>query len=101
MATVPYPHIELDSDGVPILAGTVTKVVEIVLDRLAYHWDADEIQRQHPHLTLAQVYAALGYDYEHQPALDQDIESRLRRAQATRENLGESSLRLRLKNLHS
>jgi len=40
MPTLTYPHIELNAEGVPIIAGTVTKVVEIVLDWIAYRWDA-------------------------------------------------------------
>ena len=46
MSTVSYPHIELSSNGVAFLEGTPTKVVEIALDRLSHHWDAEEIQRQ-------------------------------------------------------
>jgi uncharacterized protein (DUF433 family) len=45
MATVAYAHIKVTPDGIPFIAGTQTKVVEVVLDRLAYHWDADEIRR--------------------------------------------------------
>jgi hypothetical protein len=60
MATVAYPHIDCTRDGGPFVAGTQTKVVEVVLDRLAYHWDADEIHRQHPHLSLSQIYSAQG-----------------------------------------
>jgi hypothetical protein len=30
--------------SVPYITGTQTKVIEVVLDRLAYHWDADEIR---------------------------------------------------------
>ena len=52
MATASYPHIELSEEGVPFLEGTRTKVVEIAIDRIAHHWDAEEIQRQHPHLTF-------------------------------------------------
>jgi hypothetical protein len=37
MATVTYAHIEVTPEGVPYIAGTQTKVVEVVLDRLAYH----------------------------------------------------------------
>ncbi len=55
MATVSYPRIEIAADGTALVEGTRTKVVEIALDRLAHHRDAEEIQRQHPHLTLAQV----------------------------------------------
>jgi hypothetical protein len=41
MSTVTYPHIELTANGEPVLAGSQTKVLEIALDRLAHHWDAD------------------------------------------------------------
>ena len=43
MATVSYPHIAIDADGTALVEGTRTKVVEIALDRLAHHWDAEEI----------------------------------------------------------
>jgi hypothetical protein len=51
MTAVSYPHIELTENGVPVLAGTQTKVIEIALDQVAHHWDAVEIRRQHPHLS--------------------------------------------------
>jgi uncharacterized protein (DUF433 family) len=75
-----YPHIEVDASGMPYIRGTRFKVVHIILDRLAYHWDADEIQRQHPQLTLAQIYSALAYYYDHQPQMDELIERRAQRA---------------------
>lgn len=97
MSIADYPHIEIAEDGAPVVAGTSTKVVEIVLDRLAHNWDADEIQRQHPHLSLAQIHAALGYYYDHQTEIDQDIERRLRRVRSVRSETGESPYRSRLK----
>jgi len=42
-----------------MLTGTRTKVVELVLDHLAHHWDAEQIQREHPHLSLGQIHSAL------------------------------------------
>ncbi len=77
MSAIAYPHVKVTQDGVPILVGTKTKVVEIVLDRLAHHWDSEEIQRQHPHLSLAQIYSALAYYHDHQETLDRDIAARL------------------------
>jgi len=77
MTTVAYPHIEVAAEGVAMIAGTRTKVVEVVLDRLAHHWDADEIQRQHPYLSLAQIYAALAYYHDHQDEVDREIAERL------------------------
>ena len=49
MATVDYPYISVDSDKVPMLTGTNTKVVEGVLDHLAYGLDADDIRHDHAH----------------------------------------------------
>ncbi|MBM4012204.1 MAG: DUF433 domain-containing protein [Planctomycetes bacterium] len=77
MSTVSYPHIELSSDGVPYLQGTRTKVVEIALDSLAHHWDAEEIQRQHPQLAMGQIHAALAYYHDHREALDAVIAQQL------------------------
>jgi uncharacterized protein (DUF433 family) len=78
MATVSYPHIEIAADGTALVEGTRTKVVEIALDRLAHHWDAEEIQRQHPHLTLGQIYAALTYYHDHRQHFDSEIREQLR-----------------------
>jgi len=97
MTTVAYPHIETGEDGVPRIAGTTTKVVEVVLDRLAHHWGADEIQRQHPHLLLSQIYAALAYYHDHQDELDRDIASRLRKVDGVAASQGESVVRAKLR----
>ncbi|MFM8986843.1 MAG: DUF433 domain-containing protein [Planctomycetia bacterium] len=78
MATVSYPHIEIAADGTVLVEGTRTKVVEIALDRLAHHWDAEEIQRQHPHLTLGQIYAALTYYHDHRQHFDSETRDQLR-----------------------
>ncbi len=99
MPTLTYPHIEFNAEGVPVISGTVTKVVEVVLDRLAYRWDAEEIQRQHPHLTLGQIYSALAYYHDHQDEMDRDIERRVQQAAAIRADIGTSAIRAKLKAL--
>jgi uncharacterized protein (DUF433 family) len=96
MSTVAYPHIELSPKGVPMITGTQIKVVEVVLDRMAHHWDADEIHRQHPSLSLAQIYAALTYYYDHQDEIDKDIEDRLRREDELIARLGPSPVQAKL-----
>jgi uncharacterized protein (DUF433 family) len=96
MPAMAYAHIEITPQGVAILAGTTIKVVEVVMDRLAHHWDADEIQRQHPHLSLAQIYSALAYYYDHQDELDKDIERRLSEAGATLAQVGNTALRAKV-----
>ena len=59
MLATDYPHINVTPDSVPMLAGTKTKVIEVALDRLAHHWDVDEMHRQHPHLTRGQICSLL------------------------------------------
>src|SRR6516162_8986107 len=92
-----YPHIEKRADGKVWLIGTQTKVLEVALDRLAHHWDADEIQRQHPHLTLAQIHSCLAYYHDHQEEMDRAIEAQLRSVEQLRGQQGESVLRAKLR----
>ena len=99
MSTVTYPHIEVAPNGGAVLTGTQTKVIEIALDRLAYHWDADEIRRQHPHLSLGQIHAALAYYYDNQAELDQQIQSQLTEIDRIKAGLGASPIRAKLKAL--
>lgn len=99
MATVAYAHIDFTPAGGPFISGTQTKVVEIVLDHLAYGWDAAEIHRQHPHLSLGQIHSALAYYYDHQTAMDQDIDERLRRVEQIEASLGEAPIGLKLKSM--
>lgn len=78
-----YKHIVL-RDGVPALAGTSVKVVELVLDKMAYGWSPEEIHLQHPHLSLGQIHSALAYYCDHTDELDADIERRLQAAERVR-----------------
>ncbi len=76
MVAVLNSLIEIDEKGVAWISGANTKVVEVVLDKLAYGWSPEEMHRQHPHLSMAQIHAALSYYYEHQDEVDADIERR-------------------------
>jgi uncharacterized protein (DUF433 family) len=76
MVAVLNSLIELDEHGVPWITGANTKVVEVVLDKMAYEWSPEEMHLQHPHLSMAQIHAALAYYYEHQDEVDADIERR-------------------------
>jgi uncharacterized protein (DUF433 family) len=67
-------HIVLDERGRPWIDDTNTKVIEVVLDRLVYQWSPEAIQIQHPHLSLAQIHAALSYYYDHKAEIDAEIE---------------------------
>lgn len=97
MPSATYPHIEVTSEGVAYVAGTRTKVIEVALDRIAHHWDADEIHRQHPHLSLGQIHAALTYYFDHRDELDAEVEEQLRFVQSSRGSAGESVVAAKLK----
>ena len=101
MLATDYPHINVTPDGVPMLAGTKTKVIEVALDRLAHHWDVDEMHRQHPHLTRGQICSALAYYYDHQDELDQAIQTQLSQVDAIKASLGPSLIQEKLKGLGS
>jgi uncharacterized protein (DUF433 family) len=92
-----YEHILIDEDRVPRIAGTTTKVIEVVLDQQAYGWSPEEIQYQHPYLTLGQIHAALAYYWDHRTELDHDIQQRLDRVTQLRQTLPESPFVARFK----
>jgi uncharacterized protein (DUF433 family) len=99
MSAVAYPHIEFDADGVPMLSGSRTKVIEIALDYLAHHWDADEIRRQHPYLSLGQIHSALAYYFDHREDLDRQIDAQVETVAELREQAGPSPVTAKLQRL--
>lgn len=80
MSATTWPFITEGEAGVPLLNGTGIKVIEVALDHMAYGWDAPQISRQYPNLTLPQIHAAPGYCYDHQEACDREIAMRRQRA---------------------
>jgi len=62
------------------------KVIELVLDRIAYGWSPEELRFQHPYLTMGQIYSALAYYADHQEELDADIQRRLEFVDTIAEN---------------
>jgi len=53
------------TEETPCIPGTRIRVLDIGIEFEYFGKSADEIIRAHPHLTLAQVHAALSYFYEH------------------------------------
>ncbi|MEK6288551.1 MAG: DUF433 domain-containing protein [Acidobacteriota bacterium] len=85
MSSVATTHIEIDDRGVAWITDANTKVIEVVLDRVAYGWSPEEIHFQHPTLSLAQIHAALTYYYDHQAELDAEIVRQLKEVEALAE----------------
>ena len=96
MATHVATNIDIDEEGLAWITAANTKVIEVVLDKLAYGWSPEEIHFQHPHLSLAQIHSALAYYYENQEKLDAEIERGLEEAEALRAESTDSALHRKL-----
>lgn len=70
----PITHIQRDENGVAWIAGANTKVIEVAAEVAAYGWAAEEIHAAHPHLSLAQIHAALSYYHDHKVELDAHLQ---------------------------
>ena len=69
-------HIEITSGisgGKPRIAGHRITVQNIVIWHERMGWSVDEIAAEYD-LTLADIYAALAYYFDHRQQIDQDIE---------------------------
>lgn len=92
-----YPHIVLDAREQPTIEGTSLKVVELVLEKAAYGWSPEELQFQHPYLTLGQIHAALAYYFDHAEEMDREIAQRAERGEVLRRTLESRTQALREK----
>ena len=73
MSTLTHAHIEIDDQGKPCFAGTRFRIVHVILEKVAWGLSAEEIQENHPDLTLAQIYSAFSYYYDHRSQLDAEL----------------------------
>ncbi len=83
MLALSYPHIE-KQDGQPARLQRLPRirVAQIVMDYLAYGWSVEEICRQHLYLKPAEAHAAMGYYFDHQEEIDQEITQEWEQVQA-------------------
>ena len=101
MSTVATTHIKLDENGVAWIDDTNVKVVEVLIDKIAYDSNPEEIHAQYPHLSMAQIHAALAYYYDHQTELDEEIQRRWKQANELSMSISDNSLRQKLLELKS
>lgn len=97
MISTGYDHIIMQEDRVPVIAGTSVKVIELVIEKIAYGWSAEELHFQHPDLSMGQIHAALAYYWDHADELDADIAQRRQTAQQISQTASHSPLRQRLR----
>jgi uncharacterized protein (DUF433 family) len=73
MAIVELPYIDVDERGVARVAGSRIKVRHLVMDRTANGGGPEDVQARYPHLSLAEVYAAFVYYFDHKAQIDAEI----------------------------
>lgn len=69
-AIAPIQHIRHDAQGTAWIDDTNVKVIEVALETLAHGLSPEELHFQHPHLSLAQIHAALAHYHDHRAAFD-------------------------------
>ncbi len=97
LTNTPHKYVQLDERNVPIIAGTTMKVVELVMAQIAYGWSPEELQFQHPYLTMSQIHSALAYYWDNKEELDADIKRREEYSEKLRREAGESPFVARLR----
>jgi uncharacterized protein (DUF433 family) len=96
MSSTAAAHIEIDEHGVAWIDDTNVKVIEVAVDKLAHGSSPEEMHFQYPHLSLAQIHAALAYYYDHQAELDAEIRERWAAADDLAAEVSDQTFRQRL-----
>jgi len=94
-----HSHVVIDSSGCAWIDDSNVKVVEVVRDHIAYGWSPEEIHWQHPHIGLAQIYAALAYYHDNRAAMNAQIEHSLETANAAARLAADSPIARRLQGI--
>jgi uncharacterized protein (DUF433 family) len=95
--TISIDPIVLDDKGVARVAGTRSRVSQIVCD-VRNHLTPEQIHESYPHLSLAQVHAALSYYYDHKQEIDVEIDEGIRLADELRTQAMPGASRAELRN---
>jgi uncharacterized protein (DUF433 family) len=73
MSVVALEYIELDDRGVAKLIGSRIKVMHLVMAQQMNILSAEQLCQEYPHLSPAQVYAALSYYHANKAVVDLQI----------------------------
>ncbi|MFW6175519.1 MAG: type I restriction enzyme endonuclease domain-containing protein, partial [Acidobacteriota bacterium] len=95
----PPARIVLDERGVPVVAGTPFKVVQIISRWKAHEETPEQIAADIPLLSLEQVNAAFEYYQTHREEIEEDIERRGAKVERLREERGQPPVVERLRKL--
>jgi uncharacterized protein (DUF433 family) len=99
MTTAMDGHIVMGEDRVARIAGSRSRVIDVALDQKAHGMTPEQIRQEYPHLSLAQIHAALAFYYDHQRELDAEIARRLHKVSEIQKELGDAPVAKRLRAL--
>ncbi len=98
MLSLTYPHIEkIEHQSARLQRIPRIRVAQIVMDYLAYGWSVEELCHQHPYLTPAEAHATMGYYFDHQDEIDQEISQEWQDTQASMTQAPKSPFYTRMK----
>lgn len=82
-----HPYVTEDkkiSRGSPVIIGTRTRIIDIIIEYEYLGYSPDEIVSAHPHLTLSQVHDAISFYYGNREDIDREIRKRAERVKEIR-----------------
>ena len=95
-----YPHIS-SPEGEParLTRRPRTRVAQIAMDFLGHGWSVEEMCRQHPDLTPAEIHAAMTYYWDHREEIDREIRDEWGLADGQAQDRQQPAVAARLKTL--
>lgn len=76
MLRTEYKHIMLDDDGNAFIEGHPRmKVCILAGHALTNGWTPEELKWQFPHLSMAEIHAAMSYYYDHQAEIEAQMQA--------------------------
>ncbi|MDP1592495.1 MAG: DUF433 domain-containing protein [Prosthecobacter sp.] len=93
------PHIWRDASGEAWIDETPYKVVHLAAEHLVHGWSAEALHENHPDLTLAQIYAALAWFYDHAEEIESQIQTQQQKADELLKKMGSHAVQQRLSRL--
>jgi uncharacterized protein (DUF433 family) len=102
MERTPIQYIEIrknrDGQDRAFIIGTRVRVQDIYVDSQVFGKSAEEIVAALPHLTLAQVHAALAYYFDHRDDILDEIRQDKQFVALMKEQTGPGPLEIKLRN---
>ncbi len=93
-------HIYLDERGRGWIDDTNVKVIEVVMDTMGVEpMTPEQIHEAYPHLSLAQIYAAMAWYHDHKAEYDAEMERNMKEYERLRASTENHELQQRLREI--